>query len=79
MAKNKTSEIKEEVETIIEEPESTTVAGEDYSIIETKATKEELEKDGWVQETSEPFVDVDGKSKLLFHKKTFYKYLEAES
>ena len=79
MAKTKAvSEIEETVETVIEEPtlEPTTVGNEEYSIIETKCTKAQLEEDGWVQETKEPFVDVDGKSKLLFHKKSFYKYLE---
>ena len=74
MAKKPASDdvlVTEEVENI--------VAGEDYSVIETKITKQDLESDGWVQETKEPFVDVDGKSKLLFHKTSFYKYLEAES
>lgn len=76
MTKKPSSDVAtEEVENIAENA----VAGENYDIIETKLSKLDLEKDGWAQETKEPFLDVDGKLKLLFHKKSFYKYLEVEN
>ena len=81
MPKNKDAIEKSELTTqdIPEVKESENVGGESYSVVNTKISKEDLIKDGWVQQTKAPFLDVDGKSKLIFQKKSFYKFLEVSA